>query len=92
MAVPSVLTQLGVVASATTSIVVLAILVGLVYRWHSGATDEGDTEEGEQSGMGFPLASWRYVYDVDKADANREIASVQQEAEDLAEADREARR
>lgn len=90
---PFVPTQTGAIASALTSAVVLFVLASLVYRWYSGSTDDG-TAEDEQSGTaaGFPLASWRYVYDVEKADANREIASVQQQADDLAEAEREARR
>lgn len=94
MTVPSILIPIGTVASAATAVVVLVIVVGLIYRWYADSTDDGNTEENEQSGMtaGFPLASWRYIYDVDKADANREITSVQQQAEDLAEAERNARR
>lgn len=94
MAVLFTLIQMETVASAVTFLAVLAVLIGLVYRWRSGSNGDGNTEENDQAGTnpGFPLASWRYVYDVDKADANREIASVQQQAEDLAEADKKARR
>ena len=94
MTVPSVLIRTGTVASTVTFLVALVILVGLVYRWYAESTGDGNTEESERSGAsaGFPLASWRYVYDVDKADANREIASVQQQADDLTEADTKARR
>ena len=94
MTVLLTLIRMETVASAVTFLVVLVILSGLVHRWYFEATGEGDTEESERpgTGAGFPLASWRYVYDVDKADANREITSVQQQAEDLAEAERKARR
>ena len=93
MTVPLVLIQVGA-ASTVTFLVALAILVGLVYRWYSESTGDGTTEESARSwaSAGFPLASWRYVYDGDKADANREIASVQQQADDLTEADTKARR
>lgn len=94
MAVLLVLIQMGTVVSAVTFLTVLAVLASLVYRWRSGSNGDGNTDENDQAGTaaGFPLASWRYVYDVDKADANREIASVQQQAEDLAEADKKSRR
>lgn len=93
MAVLFTLIQMETVASAVTFLAVLAVLVGLGYRWRFRPNDD-NTEESEQAGTGagFPLASWRYVYDVDKADANREIASVQQQAEDLSEADKKSRR
>jgi hypothetical protein len=88
---------IGTLASAVTSLVVLAALIGLVYRWVAGSDgdDGGDGDADGDSGSGAtagPLASWRSVYDVEKADANREVAAVQQQAEDLAEADEGARR
>jgi hypothetical protein len=57
------------------------------------SSEDAEPEDGEQStkATGFPLASWRYVYDVDKAEASREMASVNQQANDLAEAEKKAR-
>lgn len=92
MVVPSVVIQLGAIAGASTVLVVAGVLVGLVYRWDSESSAADDEGDEEQEGVGFPLASWRYVYDIEKANAGREIAAVQQQAEDLSEADREARR
>ena len=89
MTVPSVV-QMGVLAEASTALVVLAVLAGFVYRWCAeSSSDEAKREQ--ESGVGAPLASWRYVYDVEKADANREIAAVQQQAEELSEAERQSR-
>ncbi|EMA42873.1 hypothetical protein C448_10367 [Halococcus morrhuae DSM 1307] len=93
MVVPPFVTQLEAIAGASTALVVAGVLVGIVYRWYSksaAANDKGEREE--QEGVGFPLASWRYVYDVEKANAGREIAAVQEQAEDISEAGREARR
>jgi high-affinity Fe2+/Pb2+ permease len=93
MAVPSIVIQTGTVAGAITALVVVGVLAGLVYRWHAeSSSDAGSGAESEQEGaVGFPLASWRYVYDVEKADASREIAAVQQQAEELSEAERKSR-
>lgn len=88
-----VIAQIGAAASASTALVVVGVLTGLVYRWYrESSSDAGSAESEQERTVGFPLASWRYVYDVEKADASREMASVRQQAEDLAEADREARR
>jgi hypothetical protein len=93
MAVSSIVIQMGAVAYAATALVVLAVLVGVVYRRHSESSSGDAGAENERDGaVGFPLASWRYVYDVEKADASREIAAVQQQAEELSEAERKFRR
>jgi hypothetical protein len=92
MVVLPVVIQLGAIAGASTVLVVAGVLVGLVYRWDSESSAADDEGDGEQEGVGFPLASWRYVYDIEKADAGREIAAVREQAEDLSEVDREARR
>jgi high-affinity Fe2+/Pb2+ permease len=92
MVVPSVVIQLETIAGASTALVVAGVLVGGVYRWYSKSAAADDEGDGEQKEVGFPLASWRYVYDVEKANAGREIAAVQEQAEDLSEVDREARR
>jgi hypothetical protein len=92
MVVPSIVIQLETIAGASTALVVAGVLVGVVYRWYSKFAADDDEGDGEQEGVGFPLASWRYVYDIEKANAGREIAAVQEQAEDISEADREARR
>jgi high-affinity Fe2+/Pb2+ permease len=92
MAVPVIAIQIGAVVGASTALVVVGVLAGLVYRWHTESSSDAGSAESEQEGaVGFPLASWRYVYDVEKADASREIAAVQQQAEDLSEAERKSR-
>jgi hypothetical protein len=92
MAMPSVVTLIETVAGASTALVVVGVLAGLVYRWYVGSSSGDGNAESEQEGaVGFPLASWRYVYDVEKADASREIAAVQRQAEELSEVERESR-
>ncbi|WP_079977628.1 hypothetical protein [Halococcus sediminicola] len=90
MTVPSVVVQMEVLAGTGTALVVLAVLAGFVYRWDVKSSSD-DTEHEQEGAVGTPLASWRYVYDVEKADANREIAAVQQQAEELSEAERQSR-
>ena len=90
MTVPSVVVQMEVLAGTGTALVVLAVLAGFVYRWDVKSSSD-DAEREQEGAVGAPLASWRYVYDVEKADANREIAAVQQQAEELSEAERQSR-
>ena len=92
MAMPPVVIQIEAVAGASTALVVLAVFAGLVYRWSvASSSDEGNGESEQEGAVGFPLASWRYVYDVEKVDASREIAAVQRQAEELSEVERESR-
>ncbi|WP_058827580.1 hypothetical protein [Haloferax sp. Q22] len=63
-------------------------------RWWSirrGGESEPAADRPEES-HGYPLASWRYVYDLDKSDAKREVASVNEQAETLADAEKKRRR
>ena len=90
MTVPSVVVQMEVLAGTGTALVVLAVLAGFVYRWDVKSSSD-DAEHEQEGAVGAPLASWRYVYDVEKADANREIAAVQQQAEELSEVERQSR-
>ena len=92
MTVPSISIQMEVLVGASTALVVLAVLAGLVYRWYGESPADGEAGSEREGAIGSPLASWRYVYDVEKADANREIADVQQQAEELSEAERKFRR
>lgn len=88
----SVVIQLEAIAGASIALVVAGVLVGVVYRWYSESAAADDEGDGKQEEVGFPLASWRYVYDVEKADTGREIAAVQEQAEEFSEVDREIRR
>ncbi|WP_148416765.1 hypothetical protein [Haloferax sp. KTX1] len=78
-------------------VVLLLVLIALgvaAARWWSirrGGGSEPAADRDEES-HGYPLASWRYVYDLDKSDAKREVASVNEQAETLADADRKRRR
>lgn len=92
MTVPSIVVQMEVLAGTSTALVVLAVLAGFVYRWYDeSSSGDGGAENEREGAVGFPLASWRYVYGVEKADASREIAAVQQQAEELSEAERQSR-
>ena len=91
MIVSSAIIQMGALAGASTALVVLAVLAGLCYRWYGESPTDGEAGSEREGAVGSPLASWRYVYDVEKADANREIADVQQQAEELSEAERKSR-
>ena len=91
MAVLSFFLQVGAPTNAAIVSLILALVVALGYRRVAGA--DGDaTGRPTESTEGPPLESWRSVYDVDKAEADREIAAVRKQARDLAEADNEARR
>lgn len=90
MTVPSVVIQMEILAGASTPLVVLAVLAGFVYRWYAGSSSD-EAEREQEGAVGVPLASWRYVYDVEKPDVNREIAAVQQQAEELSEVERQSR-
>ncbi|WP_049901772.1 hypothetical protein [Halococcus agarilyticus] len=89
----SFLIQIGALANAAVATLVLALVIALGYRRIAGADGNANaSERPSESTEGPPLESWRHVYDVDKADADREITAVQEQASDLAEADNEARR
>ncbi|PSQ14514.1 hypothetical protein BRC98_00335 [Halobacteriales archaeon QS_7_68_65] len=93
MAVLSFFLQVGAPTNAAIVSLILALVVALGYRRVAGADDDADaTGRPTESTEGPPLESWRSVYDVDKAEADREIAAVRKQASDLAEADNEARR
>ncbi|GGC45611.1 hypothetical protein [Haloferax sulfurifontis] len=84
---------LGLLPFVVMLLVLLAVGVAAV-RWWSirrGGESEPAADHPEES-HGYPLASWRYVYDLDKSDAKREVASVNEQAETLADADRKRRR
>lgn len=75
--------------------VAAAVLVGAlsyaVIRWWL-SNDEGKSPEQQpEESYGYPLASWRYVYDLDKAGTKREMESVHEQAETLSEADQKRR-
>ncbi|MFC7128425.1 hypothetical protein [Haloferax chudinovii] len=78
-------------------VVVVLLILGLgvgAGRWWSirrGGESEPAADRPEES-HGYPLASWRYVYDLDKSDAKREVASVNEQAETLADAEQKRRR
>ncbi|ELZ96122.1 hypothetical protein C440_05540 [Haloferax mucosum ATCC BAA-1512] len=78
-------------------VLMLAVLLALgvaVVRWWSirrGSEPEPPADRPEES-HGYPLASWRYVYDLDKSDAKREVSSVHEQAEMLADAEKKRRR
>ena len=90
MAVLSFSLQVGAPTNAAIVSLILALVVALGYRRVAGA--DGDADATGRPTEGPPLESWRSVYDVDKAEADREIAAVRKQASDLAEADNEARR
>ncbi|WP_410766829.1 hypothetical protein [Haloferax sp. DFSO60] len=76
-------------------IVGAVILVGAVgygvVKWLVSDDDSPPPESKPAESYGYPLASWRYIYDLDKAGANREIQSVHEQAETLAEAEKNRR-
>ena len=88
----ALLTQLGALANVAIATLVVGLAIGLGYRRISGASDTEPKEANPETAEGPPLESWRHVYDIDKAAADREITAVQEQAADLAEADEEARR
>ena len=88
----SPLIQVGALANAAIAALVVGVVAVLGYRRLAGTDDADTTARSSESTAGSPLESWRSVYDVDKADADREMSAVQEQANDLAEADNEARR
>ncbi|EMA55265.1 MULTISPECIES: hypothetical protein [Halococcus] len=92
MALLTLLAPIGALANAAIATLVVGFVIVLVYRWFAGANDAETKEVNPETSEGPPLESWRHVYDVDKAAADREITAVQEQASDLAEADNEARR
>jgi len=94
MVVTQSVPQIGLLSAEVLSFAMVLVIFGLGYRAVTeSSSEDAEPEDGEQSAKatGFPLASWRYVYDVDKAEASREMASVNQQANDLAEAEKKAR-
>ncbi|MFC7202344.1 hypothetical protein ACFQJC_02375 [Haloferax namakaokahaiae] len=75
--------------------VTAAILVGAVgygvVRWLTSDDSSPPPESKPAESYGYPLASWRYVYDVDKDGAKRELQSVHEQAETLSKADEKRR-
>ncbi|SEL48134.1 hypothetical protein [Haloferax larsenii] len=86
-AIPFDLIYLG-----TAALLVVAFTVGGL-RWWSLRSDEDahPPERQPEESHGYPLASWRYVYDLDKPDAKRAVDSVNDQAETLAEAEKKRR-
>ncbi|WP_396611942.1 hypothetical protein ACH9L7_01265 [Haloferax sp. S1W] len=77
----------------TVVLLVVAVTVG-VLRWWSLRRDD-DTRPPErqpEESHGYPLASWRYVYDLDKPDAKRAVNSVNEQAETLSKAEQKRRK
>ncbi|AFK20188.1 hypothetical protein E6P09_14220 [Haloferax mediterranei ATCC 33500] len=78
-------------------LVMLAVVFAFgvaVHRWRAirrGEESEPPQDRSEDS-RGYPLASWRYVYDLDKAAADREVASVHEQAETLADVEQKRRK
>ena len=72
---------------------VIAITVG-VFRWWAIRRGSGESPPAQrpEESHGYPLASWRYVYDLDKAEADRAVKSVNEQAETLSEAEKQRRR
>ncbi|EMA42480.1 hypothetical protein [Halococcus saccharolyticus] len=92
MALLSLLAPIGALANAAIAALVVGFVIVLGYRRVTRTADADTAERPAESTEGPPLESWRHVYDVDKAAADREITAVQEQAADLAEADEEARR
>lgn len=93
MTLPLQSLPLGLFPFVAMLLVFVALGVAAV-RWWSirrGSESEPSADRSEES-HGYPLASWRYVYDLDKSDAKREVASVNEQAETLADADKKRRR
>lgn len=65
------------------------VVAGVVYRWYAGYREEAGPPRGDE---GPPLTSWRWVYDVDNVEAEREMANVSRQAEVLGEADEKHRK
>ncbi|KTG28017.1 hypothetical protein [Haloferax profundi] len=79
--------------SLTAVVFVVALVVGAA-RWYALRSDDETRPPPKQSeeSHGYPLASWRYVYDLDKAEAERAVNDVHRQAETLSEAERRERR
>ncbi|WP_411964137.1 hypothetical protein [Haloferax sp. YSMS24] len=73
----------------TAALLVTALAIGGI-RWWTLRTDEETPppERRPEESHGYPLASWRYVYDLDKAEADRAVRSVNEQAETLSEAEK----
>lgn len=83
----------GLLSSLVAVLLVVALAVG-GFRWWAIRRDTGQSppERRPEESHGYPLASWRYVYDLDKAEADRAVKSVNQQAETLSEAEKRRRR
>ena len=81
--------SVGVLPYLVAVLLVVALAVG-GFRWWAIRRDTGQSppERKSEASHGYPLASWRYVYDLDKADADRAVQSVNQQAETLSEAEK----
>ncbi|KAB1193585.1 hypothetical protein GJR96_09055 [Haloferax sp. MBLA0076] len=77
-----------------TAVVFVVALAVAAARWRVMRNDDEarPPEQQPEESYGYPLASWRYVYDLDKADAERAVKSVHEQAETLSEAEKQRKR